>query len=116
MKKTLTILLLSLSLIGCSKAESDGPSKKGTVVDLQPITTPGFEGCVFGDLYYSNYSSMKVIRCPTTTSANYRSGKSTIQSTTVEVQPDPAAILLEQKRQALSRISPQDRQLLGLDK
>jgi len=70
------MLVMAVALAGCT------PSAKETVWEVLP---DGLKDCKFYEISNSNGATMKVVRCPmSTTSIQYQSGKATINTVVVD--------------------------------
>ncbi len=113
MKSKIKLMLLAslVAVAGCSNRTNDMVDTSGP----RPLTVEPLVGCVYTLVQIGKYTSMNVIRCPnSSTSTSWQSGK-TIQSAVVidETAVANAKKVLEQA-EALKRISPEDKKLLGL--
>lgn len=100
--------------------KGENPLRIGTAVGRTDFTSPGWEGCYSSILWVQENFNVIAVRCPnSSTSVRYQSGKISRYVPTVDHSSVEAARqLIEQdnaRKQALDKLTEQDRKLLGLE-
>lgn len=101
----LLIVGAALLLVACSKPAHE----------IQAGLPQGLKDCTYFEVDRGGGNRLHVIRCPASTvSTQWNHGKHNSQSTTADVVEDPAALQQRAREIALSKLTPAEREVLGL--
>lgn len=97
------IAIVMLVLAGCSPSQQQ----------WQAALPKGLDDCSVFLVTHEGHE-IKVVRCPnSTTTTQYKHGKAPLVNTTV-IEDDSAALKAEARAKALSKLTPAEREVLGL--